>query len=190
METFKKIAGALLAVMVVMTLMFTSLSAQNIPTVAMIDNFGTTSEDNKLKISWSNLKYKNAHYFIVEKLDENWDYQLVGKVSAHPMNVVYSMIDQKPKEGENYYRITVVTLQGEQLLSELMVADHFEPTPAIDFLPEVSKSMIAMTLIENSLKDSDLTNPKYSAQQLALNRALNMQANSYRTNQLASNNLK
>lgn len=187
METFKKIIGATIAVVVVMTLMFTSLSAQNVPAVAVFDNMGTVSEEGKLKITWTNLDYRDAHYFIVEKLDENWDYQLVGKVSAHPMDVIYSVVDNQPFEGENYYRVTVVMLDKEKLQSELMVADHFEPTPVIDFLPEVSNSMIAKTMVEKSLRNSELVNPKYTSDQLALKRIRLTSEINNSMNQLANN---
>lgn len=187
METLKKIIGAAIAVVVVMTLMSTSISAQNIPSIAVFDNIGTVCEGGKLKISWTNLEYKDAHYFIVEKLDENWDYQLVDKVSAHPMEVIYSMTDKQPTEGENYYRITVVTLDEQKLQSDLMVADYFEPTPVIDFLAEVSNSMLARTLIEKSLKNSDLINPKYSSDQLALNRVMLTSQSINNVNRIADN---
>lgn len=172
METIKKILGATFTVFLLMTLIFKSLSAQEMPSIAVFDNFTTTSKEGKLTISWSSFNHKDAQYFIIEKLDENWDFQNVGKVSADPGHVIYSIEDDQPLEGENYYRITVVIQEDKMLQSELLVADYFEPAPSINFLPEVSNSMIARSLIEKSLKNSDLVNPKYSSSQLTLNRMM------------------
>lgn len=145
------------------------LSAQSLPQVAIFDNVGSHNENGSLHLTWTNLIYDNADYFLVEKLDANWDYVEVGKLKASPLEVIYSIEDPTAVLGENYYRITVITELGEELESELLIGDHFMEEET--FLPINDNSLVAFQSLKNVLKGSELLDStKYNKHQMQMAR--------------------
>ncbi len=164
MNTLKKVYTT-----IAMSLLLVTGFAQSIPQVAIFDNVGSHSEDGDLHLSWINLSYDDASYFIVEKLDENWDYVAVGQIEASPSEVIYTIVDDQPVLGENYYRITVVTEEGSQLVSELLVQDHFMEEDT--FLPMNNNTLLAQHTLQKVLYGSELIDSlKYNKHQLQMAR--------------------
>lgn len=165
MNRFKK-ASATIA----MSLLLVSgvMAQTTMPQVASFDNVGSHSEDGSLHLSWINLNYDDAAYFLVEKLDANWDFVTVGKVEASPMEVIYSIADNQAMLGENYYRITVVTESGSRLESELLIGDHFMNEDK--FSPLNNNSLLAKQTLQ-ILKGSELMDSlKYNKHQMQMAR--------------------
>ena len=165
MIAFNKLTTALL----ISVLCAASVVAQSIPQLAVFDNVGYHSGNDHLQLSWTNLAYEDADYFLVEKLDENWEYVAVGKVKASPLEVIYSIEDEQAVLGENYYRITVITEAGNELISELLIGDYLlsdETNALLD-----SQSLIAKQKMNSLLEGSELAlDNKYSKHQLQLAR--------------------
>jgi len=126
------------------------LFAQDKQQFVELDNIEMTSVDNKMVLTWKTALEPIGDYFLVEKLDANWDYQEVGKVNINEPNgklTTYSIEDANPVEGENYYRITVVDTSGDKFLTDLLIADHFvQPeTTKFEFLFNDKFSSYALT---------------------------------------------
>jgi len=164
MKSFSKVLTTLLMSVCIIS----TVSAQSIPQVAIFDNVGSHNENGSLHLTWTNLIYENADYFLVEKLDANWDYVEVGKLKASPLEVIYSIEDTSAVLGENYYRITVITEHGNKLESELLIGDHFMDEET--FSPINDKSLLAHQSLQKVLKGSELLETKYNKHQLQMAR--------------------
>ncbi|MTI20550.1 hypothetical protein E1176_05920, partial [Fulvivirga sp. RKSG066] len=80
-----------------------AVAAQEVPQMVQMENLELASVDGKMVLTWeTDLK---GEHFLIEKLDENWDYVTVGQVDINNNNA-YTIEDNNPVEGENYYRIT------------------------------------------------------------------------------------
>ncbi len=164
-----KALKATLATLIMTVIFIGGLSAQSLPQVAIFDNVGSHNENGNLHLTWTNLIYDNADYFLVEKLDENWEYVEVGKLKASPLEVIYSIEDTNAVLGENYYRITVITELGDVLESELLIGDHFMEEET--FSPINNNSLVAFHSLKNVLKGSELLDTaKYNKHQMQMAR--------------------
>jgi|GEM_PF-2969379 len=86
-------------------------------TATKITNFSGISVNKNIVLNWSTNKEKNIAYYTVEK-----SYDQVRFTSLKPKQVIaynnnsgfnsYSIIDNSPKNGYNYYRVTMVDSNG------------------------------------------------------------------------------
>jgi len=90
-------------------LLITSLSAQN---------FGNTN-----KIKWTTAGEFDHQYFEIERCNDAQNFHYLGKVEAigdPHSNYYFNDID--PKEGNNYYRLKIVNLNGDEYYSSIVSA--------------------------------------------------------------------
>ncbi len=84
--------------------------------------FETKAEYNQAKLQWiTNTGYQND-YFEVERLNAQSNFESLDKINAHTGNdalKVFDFTDAQPMEGDNYYRIKTVLLDGTPQYSEV-----------------------------------------------------------------------
>jgi hypothetical protein len=103
---------------------------------------GAYRDGKKVMIQWAS-NADEDDYFVVEKVDKNGDYVSLGVVNSDNVNgsETYSLYDNQPEEGSNFYRIQLNRNGGASQYSELFevkfrkLAD-FEvyPNPANDYI--------------------------------------------------------
>ena len=84
--------------------------------------FETKAEYNQAKLQWiTNTGYQND-YFEVERLNANSNFESLDKINANTGNdalKVFDFTDAHPMEGDNFYRIKTVLLDGTPQYSEI-----------------------------------------------------------------------
>jgi PKD repeat protein len=102
-------------------------------------------EGKKGIITWVS-NATDADYFMVEKLDKNGDFETLDVVNAKPLNIFsltnyYSYTDSKTFEGENTYRVTLVSDNTPPQYSNLINLNFKEvmdftvfPNPTSDYV--------------------------------------------------------
>ena len=84
--------------------------------------FETKAEFNQAKLQWiTNTGYQND-YFEVERLNAQSNFESLDKINANTGNdalKVFDFTDANPMEGDNYYRIKTVLLDGTPQYSEV-----------------------------------------------------------------------
>jgi hypothetical protein len=103
---------------------------------------GAYRDGNKVLVQWAS-NADEDDYFVVEKVDQNGDYVRLGVVNADNINGTesYSLHDNQPEEGSNFYRIQMNRSGATPQYSEVFevkfrrLAD-FEvyPNPANDYI--------------------------------------------------------
>ncbi len=87
------------------------------------ESFSVTSQDNKsVAVSWSvSQQVNNSGYYVEHSIDgANWDkLGFVAGKGSNGQTVQYSFSDNSPADGQNYYRICQVDLDGKENYSEI-----------------------------------------------------------------------
>ncbi len=106
--------------------------------------FDATQKENEIVLEWVTLSEYNNDYFIIEKSDDKqlWYTMAVEKGQEYGSSInPYSIIDDNPFSGINYYRITQFGLDGkhsESKRTEIYIhkdADYIVyPNPAKDYI--------------------------------------------------------
>ena len=77
-------------------------------------------EHRTASITWTTKKESNISHFVLEKKTENSDWTQLSNVSAKGYDLAwYQLIDPRPENGTNQYRITAVFKDGQELQSEI-----------------------------------------------------------------------
>jgi hypothetical protein len=103
---------------------------------------GAYRDGNRALIQWAS-NADEDDYFAVEKVDKNGDYVKLGVVNSDNINGTesYSLYDNQPEEGSNFYRIQLNRNGAPPQYSELFELNfrksaNFEvfPNPAFDYI--------------------------------------------------------
>lgn len=107
-------------------------------------------EDGLIALQWSVSSVQDDYEFIVEKSGNDIDYDPVGKVMAEEVQEgkTFSFVDRAPRAGANYYRIVLMSEEGEMEISEVqkvlyrMPKFSIFPNPFVKDLTVDSRRMI------------------------------------------------
>ncbi|MCF2520610.1 T9SS type A sorting domain-containing protein [Dyadobacter sp. CY351] len=84
--------------------------------------------DNAIALSWITTEESGSSYFDVERSKDAVEFVNLGRIQATGTTDVtqhYSFLDQLPLQGNNYYRLTMVDLDGSTARSSIIaVANH------------------------------------------------------------------
>ncbi len=83
--------------------------------------FSATPEKNKIRIRWKTLSEINNDYFTVEKSLDGHHYEQIGIVKGAGTtsnSTTYSLIDNEPVHGIQYYRLRQTDFNGDEELFE------------------------------------------------------------------------
>ena len=82
--------------------------------------FTATKEGSKNLLQWTTVQEVNSSYFEVERSGDGVNYKAIGQVNGAGNSSVaknYSLVDAKPVNGMNYYRLKMVDKDGQSILT-------------------------------------------------------------------------
>jgi hypothetical protein len=85
-------------------------------------SFTATKEGNKNLLQWTTGQEVNSSYFEVERSGDGVNYKAIGQVNGVGNSSVvknYSLVDNKPVNGMNYYRLKMVDKDGKFSYSQV-----------------------------------------------------------------------
>ena len=124
-------------------------------------------EVNKIVTNWATASELNFDYFEVERSTNAGDFSGIGKVTGHGTSNArndYSLIDEKPLIGKNYYRLKSVDFDGYTEYFKVIAVDFstdkkfsISPNPSdgislgfsMNFTPEANSSIIIYDNLNN-----------------------------------------
>ena len=117
-------------------------------------------EGRKGIVTWIS-NASDADYFIVEKLGKNGDFETLDKVNAKPVNDIsdknyYAFADNQAADGENTYRITLITDSTPPQYSNLVTL-NFKATADFTLFPNPSSDYVDVDLIPYEDRSVQLT---------------------------------
>lgn len=120
----------------------------------------TTSE--KVALEWSVNRSSDFHYFEIERSNNERDFSLIKKVWAEE-KMTYQSIDASPIQGDNYYRLKIISKDGSFTYSSIKMVRiapsnwTIVPNPATD---DITLQTQKNTTIQ-TVRISDLTGKMY-----------------------------
>lgn len=108
--------------------------------------------DDNVKISWTTASEINNSHFEVERSSNGHDFDLVAKVESYGNSNTlekYSIIDNAPIQGINYYRLKQIDLDGTAQYSSIRTIQFSTSSEKIKVYPNPAKDFITINLPES-----------------------------------------
>lgn len=115
-------------------------STFNIPIELL--SFTAEPEGNKIMLNWFTGKESNTEYFVIEKSADTKTYIEIGKVKAagKSQNLkAYALLDTKPSEGINYYRLALSNHRSKSIWIPVIAIRYQQDKPTGQVLPQSGK---------------------------------------------------
>lgn len=107
-------------------------------------SFTATKKHRVVELDWTTETEINGSHFLVERGSNGVDFEEIGKVTAVGTSIeiqTYDFLDPNPMNGQNYYRLKMVDLDGTYEYSEVQIVEFnysieemiaVYPNPVID----------------------------------------------------------
>lgn len=146
-----------------------------------LSSFTADKVESQARISWEVTSEKGLDYFQVQKSTDSYGWATIGELSASQATEntgVYSMMDLKPDEGQNFYRVKMVHSDGSiaygkvgNLEFEELAKMEVYPNPAIDriFIKANTSGPVASVRILNTMGKVVINQTDITSQGIAVN---------------------
>lgn len=136
-----------------------TLEGKNCSLPVTLTKFTGFAENNSVILHWETVTEINSSYFAIEKSKDAKSWNLVGKVNTTGNNSVYSLKDEYPFNGENYYRLKMVDLAGTfEYSSMVSVSMDVENELVIYPNPAFGQEVRVKGVEQNLIKKIELIN--------------------------------
>jgi hypothetical protein len=122
-----------------------------------LTGFTAKTEENTTLLKWSTATEAGTRAYVIEYSTDENNWQVIGSVQAagnSTSNTNYNFTHSHPSEGNNYYRLKMVDLDGQFSYSKVD-AVSFATTTKINFYPNPVKT--GCTIITNSTTAQSIT---------------------------------
>lgn len=116
-----------------------------IPLSVELKNFELTCSEEQVILDWSTNSEINNDFFQIEKANSNGDFQEIMRVTGNGNNQTethYQWIDKTQNEGQTYYKLSQIDLDGTKTLLKTLSINFKTMT----FKSTLTHSMIASLL--------------------------------------------
>jgi hypothetical protein len=107
--------------------------------------FANRTKDNEVKVTWQTAMEKNNAYFDIERSEDGKEFRSIGQVKGKgntSSGFNYSFTDEKPVQGNNYYRLKQTDYDGSFEYSHILTVKNsvkqerfaLSPNPVSEFL--------------------------------------------------------
>ena len=108
-----------------------------------LGDISATNEGTRNRISWNTLHEDYGDSFEVEKSNNTRDFMKLQTVAARGVASSYTIYDNKPSEGRNYYRLKTVDISGSVKTSKIVSAFHLNNNQfALEAFPNPLRDLI------------------------------------------------
>jgi len=114
-----------------------------------ITSFNATKYDNAIKLNWETDREQNTSYFIVEKSNDGVNFSFLQKVDAAVNSTTikkYSMIDDKPLYGTNFYRLKMVDASGRLTHSDIVAVKFNSSSKEMTVFPNPAQKELQVQI--------------------------------------------
>jgi choice-of-anchor B domain-containing protein len=124
--------------------------------VELID-FQGIADNKKAKLTWKTASEVNVSVYEIEKRNdengkENW--LNIGSTKAHNTPSVYTLFDENPSLGTEYYRLKMVDKDGQFTYSKIVAIAFSNSQTPVFMYPNPSKNRVYLS--ENTFKDAEI----------------------------------
>jgi uncharacterized repeat protein (TIGR03803 family) len=139
-----------------------ALIAINVPVnlpVTLLDFYGTLKPDNTVLLQWQTAQEQNSSYFGVERSSDGKTFTSLAKVPAagnSNINLSYSYSDNDPLNGNNFYRLNLVDLNGKQEYSQVLLIVPEAPGNSLEILNNPFTSSVGLKISLSTMNKINL----------------------------------
>ncbi len=108
-----------------------------LPLPVEIVRFDVSGQRDQVQLRWETGTEKNVGQFIIEKSHNGIDFMPIGSHAPQGSGSTYSMTDQQPFTGVNYYRIAIADTDGTMAYSQVQ-SIHFQHHSSFTLAPNPS----------------------------------------------------
>jgi len=90
------------------------------PLSVKLEHISAVNDGDRNRVDWNTVSEDAGDYFIVEKSIDGTEYESMGRVNARGIASTYFIHDTHPHLGLNYYRLKVVSLDGNIAYSKVV----------------------------------------------------------------------
>jgi hypothetical protein len=115
-----------------------------------LEYFSAQKQSQKVQLRWSTALEVNSKEFVVERSANGRDFTALARVAAAGNSAephTYSLVDEKPLSGANFYRLKMVDKDGQNTVSRIIKV-VFDRTVVVTFAPNPVKSTLVINVIE------------------------------------------
>jgi len=117
--------------------------------VELLSFNGSNEGNNTVKLNWSITTEKNVKVYTIEHSSNGMEYSPLTSVLAdnNPGPLNYSILDETPYYGNNYYRLYFTDINGSKgLAANTMVTNNFNK-PGISLHPNPSNGLVSVSFL-------------------------------------------
>lgn len=105
-----------------------------VPLPVTLTQFNAEINKDKIDLTWKTESELNSDYFRIQKSNDGFNFKDIGIVQgagASNILVSYLFSDLEPIEGNNFYRLIIVDLNGSENFSDIVLVNFSDLTPVI-----------------------------------------------------------
>lgn len=145
---------------------FKIVSATPLP-VKLI-SFYAKAQDNQVQLTWQTSSETNSDGFDIERSENGKDFEKIGFVKTESQNgnsnekLGYSFTDETPIEGNNFYRLKQIDLDGKFVYSQIKSV-KIEGQNSLKIYPNPASDFIYIKTFGQKIKSVELLDAKGSS---------------------------
>lgn len=120
------------------------------PLPVNLEYFTAQKQNKSVELRWATALEVNSKEFVIERSANGRDFTALAKVAAagnSAQSHTYSVVDDKPLTGANYYRLRSVDTDGQNTVSRIIKV-VFDKAVVVTFAPNPAKSTLVINVIE------------------------------------------
>lgn len=122
-----------------------TVSGGTVLPITLAGFFANRTKDNEVKVTWQTAMEKNNAYFDIERSEDGKTFRSIGEVKGKgntSSGFSYSFMDEKPTQGNNYYRLKQTDYDGTFEYSHILTVKNnakeerfvISPNPVADVM--------------------------------------------------------
>lgn len=120
------------------------------PLPVNLEYFSAQKQNKSVELRWATAQEVNSKEFVIERSANGRDFTPLTKVTAagnSAQSHAYSVVDDKPLAGSNYYRLRSVDKDGQSTVSRI-IRVVFDKQVVVTYAPNPAKSTLVINVIE------------------------------------------
>ena len=116
-------------------------------------SFTTDKVNKSIRLNWATANEINNDYFILEHSSDGINFEILLQIDGagnSNSTLYYSVIDPKPYQGVNYYRLKQVDFNGTYKNSEIISAWYKGTMPSVELFPNPLKESTFTFIVDES----------------------------------------
>jgi hypothetical protein len=133
------------------------------PLPVKLISFSAKAQENQVLLNWETSSEINSAGFVVERSENGKEFTKIGFVKSEARNgksnekLVYEFIDISPKDGNNYYRLKQLDLDGKLEYSQIKSV-KIEGKGVVNIFPNPTSDYITIEIFGDKIKSIELLN--------------------------------